>query len=231
MLFQKSCALLVLIGATTYAQAPGGLSPEEKARAGAETRRAIQAAPKLPLTETELGIQLPTTDAELGMVSWVALDGKGTIYLLHRGDKADPVIAADLQGRVLRSWGKGLFKLPHAIRIDPAGNIWTVDANSSMVYKFTAKGQKLLEISVGGQPPETRSPFVGTTDVAFGPNGRVFIADGYGNARILEYTAEGKKSSRVGQAWHWPGRIPPSAFDRRRLERRDLRCRSRERTD
>jgi hypothetical protein len=200
----------LVTGAAAYAQAPAVLGPEAKAAAGAETRRMILAAPTLPLTETELAIHLPAADSEVGMVSWIALDGKGTIYLLQRGDKADPVIAADLHGRVRRSWGKGLFKLPHAIRIDPAGNIWTVDANSSMVYKFTPAGKKLLEISIGGQPAETRSPFVGTTDVAFGPNGRIFIADGYGNARILEYTAEGRRVREWGRAGTGPGefRLP-----------------------
>jgi len=212
MLFRKTCVLLVAIGVTAVAQAPAELSPEAKTKAGAETRRMIQAAPKLPLSETELAVSGAGAGFELGMVSWVALDGKGTIYLLQRGDKADPVIAADLHGRVLRSWGKGLFKLPHAIRIDPAGNIWTVDANSSMVYKFTPAGQKLLEISVGGQPPETRSPFVGATDVAFGPHGRIFISDGYRNARILEYTAEGRKVREWGKPGIGPGefRLPHS---------------------
>src|SRR5438270_6188683 len=158
MLLRKPCALVLLTVATGYAQAPGTLSPEAKTKAGAETRRMIQATPKLPLAETELAVAGTGPGVDIGMVSWLANDGKGTIYLLQRGDKADPVIAIDLHGRILRSWGAGLFKLPHAIRIDPSGNIWTVDANSSTIYKFTAAGQKLLEISVGGQPAETRSP-------------------------------------------------------------------------
>jgi hypothetical protein len=205
MLIRQSCAAVLVIGATVFAQTPEGLSPEAKAKAGAETRRLIEAASKLPLVQAELTIPPPAAGFEMGMVSWIALDGKGTAYLLQRGDKANPVMAVDMQGRVLRSWGKGLFKLPHAIRIDPAGNIWTVDANSSMVYKFTPEGRKLMEISVGGQPPETRSPFVGTTDIAFGPNGHLFIADGYGNARILEYTADGKKVREWGKPGIGPG--------------------------
>jgi hypothetical protein len=212
MLLRKSCALVLLTVATGYAQAPAQLTPAAKTKAGDETRRMIQAAPKLPLTETELAVSGGAAGFEMGMVSWVALDGKGTIYLLQRGDKADPVIAVDLHGRVLRSWGKGLFKLPHAIRVDPAGNIWTVDANSSMVYKFSPKGEKLLEISVGGQPAESRSPFVGTTDIAFGPNGRLFISDGYANARILEYTNDGRKVREWGKPGIGPGefRLPHS---------------------
>jgi streptogramin lyase len=137
-------------------------------------------------------------------VSWLALDdAKGLIYELQRGDKADPVLVLDRDGRVLRSWGKGNYKIPHSIRVDPAGNVWTVDAGASIVIKYSPVGEKLMTISVGEQP-ETRSAFNGTTDIAFGPGGRLFIADGYGNARVLEYSPDGKRV----RAWGKPGSGP-----------------------
>jgi DNA-binding beta-propeller fold protein YncE len=64
----------------------------------------------------------------------------------------NPVVVADSSGKVVASWGEGLFKIPHTVRVDPDGNVWTVDAESSMLYKFTPRGQRLLEINVGGQP-------------------------------------------------------------------------------
>src|SRR5262249_61483565 len=130
-------------------------------------------APRLPLDRTVFEIQAPSADWALEMVSSVAMDRSGVIYLLQRGDKADPVIAVNRDGRMLRSWGKGLYKIPHSIRIDPAGNIWTVDAASSTVLKFTPEGKKLLEIAVGGQPASPKSPFCGTTDIAFAPKDRM----------------------------------------------------------
>ena len=54
------------------------------------------------------------------MVSSVAVGRDDVIYLLQRGTQADPVIAVDTHARVLRSWGKGLYTIPHSIRIDPA---------------------------------------------------------------------------------------------------------------
>ncbi len=163
--------------------------------------------PRLPLERTVFAIQAPSAGWKLEMVSSVASDRHGVIYLLQRGDKADPVIAVNREGRVLRSWGKGLYKIPHSIRIDPAGNIWTVDAASSVVLKFTPEGKKLLEISVGGQPAPPQSPFCGTTDIAFAPNGRIFISDGYANARILEYTADGRRVREWGSAGSGPGQF------------------------
>jgi DNA-binding beta-propeller fold protein YncE len=63
---------------------------------------------------------------------------------LNRAADGDPVVVLDPNGRVLRSRGKGLFTMPHGIRIDPAGNVWTVDANTSKIYKFSAAGGLLL---------------------------------------------------------------------------------------
>ena len=104
-------------------------------------------------------------------------------------------------------FGKGLYKVPHAIRLDPEGNVWTVDAGSSTVIKFSPKGTKLLEIDAGGLPGPTLTAFCGTTDVAFAPKGWIFISDGYAKARILEYTADGKKVREWGSAGAGPGQF------------------------
>ncbi len=162
----------------------------------------IRKAPRLALEKSELRI----AGVELGFPSAVAMDPSGVIYVLHRGENADPVVAVNAQGRVLNSWGKGLYKIPHSIRIDPEGNVWTVDSSSSMVYKFTPKGEKLMEIAIGGQP-QGKGAFNGATDIAFAPNGHLFISDGYGNARILEYTADGKRTRQWGSAGNGPGQF------------------------
>src|SRR6185295_13329954 len=108
----------------------------------------------------------------------------------QRGANADPVIAVDHAGKKVKSWGKGLYTVPHAVKVDPNGDVWTTDSVSSVITKFTPAGEKLLEISVGGQPRPGKVS--GTTDIAFAGD-RVFIADGYGNARILEYTTNGRR--------------------------------------
>jgi len=185
------------------AQVPSG---SDALAAQAEQFRALmRSSPRLPLQLSELPIHPPAAGWSLDMVSSTAVDASGDIYLLQRGANADPVIVVDKQGRILRSWGKGLYKIPHSIRVDPAGNIWTVDAASSMVYKFSREGKKLLEIDVGGLPAAPKSPFCGTTDIAFAPAGRVFISDGYANARILEYTAQGKRVREWGTPGTGPG--------------------------
>jgi DNA-binding beta-propeller fold protein YncE len=198
------CLSIGWIAASLLAQT--GNTGEDAEAEAAELRKRITGSPRLPLTQTEMAIRPPAPGWALDMVSSVTVDQRGVIYLLQRGAKADPVIAVDRDGRVLRSWGKGLFKIPHSIRVDPEGNIWTVDAASSMIYRFTPEGKKLLEISVGEQPAG-RSEFRGTADIAFGPNGRAFLADGYGNARVLEYDFEGKRVREWGTRGTGPGQF------------------------
>jgi len=208
-------AAIVLAIAPLWFQTPAGPSPEEQARMDAQNaalREIVKQAPKLPVQSGALDVTAPSTPGwALGMVSWVAAGPDGLIYLLQRGENADPVIVVDRNGKIVRSWGKGLYTTPHAIRIDPQGNVWTTDAASSMVYKFSPQGTKLLEIEVGGQPTPCNR-FCSTTDVAFAPNGNIFIADGYRNARILEYTPQGKKVREWGAAGTGPGqfRLPHS---------------------
>jgi sugar lactone lactonase YvrE len=172
-------------------------------KAASELRARIEASPVLPFKGVPFAARSLKAGWESGAVSGVAVDSKGSIYEIQRGEKADPIVVLDRNGTILRSWGKGDFKIPHSIRIDPAGNVWAVDAAASTVIKYSPLGRKLMTITVGEQP-HNGSPFNGTTDVGFGPNGHIFITDGYGNARILEYTAEGK---RVKQ-WGKPGTAP-----------------------
>lgn len=177
-----------------------------------QLRMLVARSPRASLTGSPLTVVPPSAGWELGMVSWVAMDAKGLIYLLQRGDKADPIVVLNRAGKVVKSWGKGMYVMPHSIRIDPAGNVWTTDAASSKVYKFSNEGKKLMEISVGGQPSPCPNNFCGTTDVAFGPGGRIFVADGYANARVMEYSADGRKIREWGTKGGEPGqfRLPHS---------------------
>lgn len=188
--------LLCLICLSAFAQNPDAAALEAQA---VSLRGLVEHAPALPLHRTEVKLQPPGSGWEIGYPSSVAMDKSGLLYVLQRGEKADPVLVVNQNGRIIRSWGKGMFKIPHSIRIDPSGNLWTVDASSSMIFKFTPMGEKMMEISVGGQPA-AKTGFAGATDIAFAPNGHLFISDGYGNARILEYTADGKSDCGSGEA-------------------------------
>jgi DNA-binding beta-propeller fold protein YncE len=187
-----------------FGQAPAPPATEEQAQA---LRTLLNGSPRLPLEMSPYKIQLPGPDWNTEYVSWVTLDSKGTIYALHRGLKHDPVFVLDRQGKILRSWGKGLYTIPHSIRVDPDGNIWTVDSGSSVLLKFTPEGKELLRIEVGEAPKRPGGGgFRGTADIAFA-RGRIYVADGYGNARVLVYDHTGKRVHQWGSPGTGPGQF------------------------
>jgi DNA-binding beta-propeller fold protein YncE len=164
-----------------------------------ELARKIERSPTLKFHEKQFPLHAPSSNWVLGAVSGVAVSANGNIYVIQRGTEADPILMFDRKGNLLRSWGKGDFTLPHSLRLDSLGDVWAVDAGASKVMKYSSTGKKLLTLSV--QPvSDNGSPFRGATDIAFAPNGRVFVSDGYANARILEYTEDGKKVREWGHA-------------------------------
>jgi DNA-binding beta-propeller fold protein YncE len=202
-MMRLSLAVLFLAGLfSAPALTQDKISPE--AHANEKMLRSLYAGvPALPYK----GVTL-TPAVKLVGISAVAGDKDGSLYVIHRpqGPNDDPVVAIDRTGKFLRSWGHGLYKMPHGIRLDGQENIWTTDSSSSMVYKFSKNGKKLLEISVGDIPDPKRA-VCGITDIAFSPtgNGHIYIADGYCNARVVEYDAEGRRVRQWGSHGTGPG--------------------------
>lgn len=164
-------------------------------------RDLVEHVPQLPLDRIEVSVE---SSPVLEGISAIAADRQGNLYVLHRPETGDPVVVLDHAGRFLRSWGQGMFKTPHGIRLDGDGNVWTVDSGSSSVYKFTPDGALLLEIDVG-DIPDPSSPFCGAADLAFGPHDHVFVADGYCNGRVVEFDADGQKVREWGRRGTGPG--------------------------
>jgi outer membrane protein assembly factor BamB len=194
--FILAFCMTTLVGAVQANEAGKEISTNLRAR--------IERSPRLPFRGVIFAAQPPKAGWESGAVSGVATAEKDMIYEIQRGDAADPILVLNSKGKVLYSWGKGDYSIPHSIRIDPHGDIWTVDAGSSRIIKYSPRGKKLMTISVGGQP-NNGNAFNGTTDLAFGPKGHIYIADGYGNARVLEYAADGTKVRQWGKSGVGPG--------------------------
>lgn len=140
--------------------------------------------------------QLPA-DVKLGPVSAVATDAADRVFVAHRGPK--PVLVFDRDGKFLRSWGDGHLKTPHGLRIDPAGNVWLTDIGNHQVMKFDPDGKLLLSLGKKGVPGDGPDQFDRPTDVAVTPGGEFYVSDGYGNARVLKFTKDGKLIRQWGK--------------------------------
>ena len=144
---------------------------------------------------------------ELPDVTAVAVDSADNVYLFCRGDA--PIRVFDRTGRFLRSFGQGLFVRPHGLHIGADDTLYCIDEGSHGVLILTPAGELLGRI--GGPeaaPFMSGGPFNRCTNVAIGPTGDIYVADGYGNARVHRYSPDGK----LLMSWGEPG-VAPGQFN------------------
>jgi DNA-binding beta-propeller fold protein YncE len=142
---------------------------------------------------------------KFGRVSAVGTDSAGSVYVFHRGPKADPIVVFDAKGKYLRSWGRGVFGNAHGLRVDRDNNVWVTDNGLHLVHKFTNEGQLLLTLGVKGKPGTDEKTFNRPTDIAFASNGDFYVSDGYGNSRVVKFSREGKHLLTWGKKGSGPG--------------------------
>jgi hypothetical protein len=79
----------------------------------------------------------------------------GHATCVGRGDANPPILEFDPSGRLLHSFGVGLFAYPHGFTVDADGNLWTSDVNDEAVILGLSaktadgaiKGQEVLKLS------------------------------------------------------------------------------------
>ena len=203
---------LVLAGTS----AAGAGAPAEPSGAPEPAGQAGQAVPEdLPRFRVDPFWPSLPNDWMLGQAAGVAVDADDHVWLVHRprtldarqrGEEgmccvpAPPVIEFAADGGVLRSWGgpgEG-YEWPdseHGIHIDHEGHVWVGGnaANDSHILKFTKDGEFLLQIGRAGQSDGSND----TEDLGR-PAGirvdpeanEVYVADGYGNRRVIVFDAD-----------------------------------------
>ncbi len=142
---------------------------------------------------------------KFGRVSAVATDQANNVYAFQRGPKADPIVVFAPDGRYLRSFGKGLFKSPHGLRLDAEQNVWITDTALHQVMKFSNDGKLQLTLGTAGTTGSDQQTFNRPTDIAFAANGDVYVSDGYANSRIVKFSKDGKYLMEWGKAGRGPG--------------------------
>jgi len=152
----------------------------------------------------------------------------GSAVCINRGPANPPILEFDPSGRLLKSFGAGLFAYPHGFTVDQEGNLWATDVNDAEVVlgmsarnatgvvmgqevvKLSANGQVLMTLGregVSGNGPDT---FDRPTGVAIAPNGDVFVTDGHlpnahDNGRVLKFSKDGRFIKSWGKRGSAPG--------------------------
>jgi len=140
-----------------------------------------------------------------GALSGIAVDAKDQVYVFQRSEPTVQVYRAD--GTLVRSWTTGNPKGTHHVRLDPEGNVWLADFRDHVVQKYTPEGTLLLTLGEAGRASGDASHFDGPTDMAFLPDGAVFISDGYGNRRVAHFDRTGRFVKQWGEAGTEPGQF------------------------
>src|SRR6202162_235306 len=149
---------------------------------------AFQAVPELPYTVVNGFFRFPKGMA-LGESSGVAVNSRGHIFLFQR---VKPMLAEyDAKGNFVQSIGEGLFTHPHGLRIDADDNLWTTDDGNHLVLKLGPAGAVLLVRGRINTGAEANWLFNKPADVAFAKNGDIYVADGYGNSRVVKFDRDG----------------------------------------
>jgi len=151
-------------------------------------------------------------------VADVAVDSKNNVFTIVRGET--PILVFNSEGKFLYGWGKGMIAGPHGIYIDSHDNVFCVDTKDHVVSKFTTDGKLLMTLGVKGVPSDSGSvkgnfktvkrgaaPFNVPTKVATSRSGDIFISDGYGNARVHRFSADGKLIKSWGEPGTGPGQF------------------------
>jgi hypothetical protein len=178
-----------------------------------------------------------------GEVIRVHVDAKGHVWVFHRcfnvvpagsavclgqGPANPPVLEFDASGKLLRSFGVGLFAYPHGFTVDTEGNLWATDVNDAEtvlgmsarnangvvmgqeVVKLSPEGKVLMVLGKEGVAGTGPDAFDRPTGVAVAPNGDIFVSDGhapnnYGAARVVKFGKDGHFLKEWGRKGSAPG--------------------------
>jgi sugar lactone lactonase YvrE len=161
-----------------------------------------------------------------GSTSAVDIDRDGrSVWVAERcganscaGKTDDSVLHFDAAGKLIKSFGSGMFLFPHGIAIDKDDNVWITDGQMAngkgfTVVKFSPDGKALMTLDYAFNQPN---------DVAIAPDGDIFVAEGHtpmmGSAQILKFNKDGKFLMKWGKHGSGPGEfeVPHTlAFDSR----------------
>jgi sugar lactone lactonase YvrE len=138
-------------------------------------------------------------DGTIWVVDRCGNSGAGGATCGGASANVNPVFQFDKSGKVLRSFGAGMFVSPHKLSVDRDGFLWLADNGGHQVFKLSQDGKVLLTLGKKGVAGAGLDEFDQPTDVAIAPNGDIFVGDGHsggglatGNARIMKFNKDGK---------------------------------------
>jgi hypothetical protein len=157
---------------------------------------------------------------KLGDPSSFAIDAQDNVWLLHRprtlpkeqaAMAAPPVMVFDSSGKFIKGWGGAGngYEWPereHGIHVDAKGFVWLGGNNcptngiqglkpvaDDQLLKFTTDGKLMMQVGRSNQSKgnaDTKNLHRPADAWVHAPTNEVFVADGYGNHRVIVLDAD-----------------------------------------
>lgn len=134
----------------------------------------------------------------------VAVNNLNELVILHKAGRTaipddlsnireNTILHVNLNnGKPNLHWGDNLFLMPHGLTVDDKDNVWVTDIGRHQVLKFSRKGMLTLMLGIKHRKGEDETHFNQPTDVAISAkDGSIYVADGYGNNRVVKFDADG----------------------------------------
>src|SRR5262245_43456463 len=164
-----------------------------------------------------------------GKSIWVAERcGANNCWVDGKMSTLDVVLKFDPSGKMVRSFGAGMFVFPHGIHVDRDGNVWVTDGQDNLprrgrgaaadaplppppativghqVIKFSPEGKVLLTLGKAGgnRPGEPADPssFYQPNDVITNANGDIFVVEGHGDTAAIPRISKFDKTGKFIKA-------------------------------
>jgi len=179
--------------------------------AAAQVKAKAENVAEIPYDSVPNYLKLPP-NLYMGEAMGVATNSKGHVFVFTRSANTR-LFEFDQNGKFVREIGEGNygFEFAHSVRVDPEDNIWVVDEGTNMVIKFNPAGRVMMVIGhrpdvIDGLlattpapvPPAQKYILGRPTDVAWDPQGNIFVSDGYINNRVVKYDKNGRFLAQVG---------------------------------
>ncbi len=177
----------------------------------AQSKAKAQNVPEISYDTVPNLIKMPP-GLYMGEAMGVATNSKGHFFVYTRSANTR-LFEFDQNGNYVREIGQGNygFEFAHSVRVDPEDNIWVVDEGTNLVIKFNPAGKVVMVLghrpdmaagavatNQGPPPPAEKYTFGRPTDVAWDPQGNIFVSDGYVNNRVVKYDKNGRFLAQVG---------------------------------
>jgi DNA-binding beta-propeller fold protein YncE len=212
--------LALLAGTSAQVLAQGSQAEaQHAAQASRAAQLEIEAhAPKLAVTEEILPLRIP--GHTLGETEGVTRNKAGHLFVYSRtgfggssrGGGSAKLFEFDQNLKYVKEWLPDSYgaSFAHAVRVDAAQNVWVVDEGSNTVVKVDPTG--LVKMVLGRKPESidwweefverggkdtnihpdgVMGTFNRPTDVAWGPDGTIYVSDGYNNSRVVKISKDG----------------------------------------